>query len=215
MNHRHVSHLFALFPGHEISPQLTPAHAAAAKKSLELRGDEATGWSNAWKINLWAHLRDGDHAFKILNEQLRLAGTQNTDYHGEGGGTYADMLDAHPPFQIDGNFGGTSGINEMLLQSSERYSSPSAPNEDFYTIDLLPALPSAWPSGSIRGLKARGGFEVDIDWKDGALVSAVIRSIAGTGARVRYGAAIREIRLQPGQSLRVTPVQGAISLSPA
>jgi alpha-L-fucosidase 2 len=215
MNHRHVSHLFALFPGHEISPQLTPAQAAAVKKSLELRGDEATGWSNAWKINLWAHLRDGDHAFKILNEQLRLAGTQNTDYHGEGGGTYADMLDAHPPFQIDGNFGGTSGINEMLLQSSERYSSPSAPNEDFYTIDLLPALPSAWPSGSIRGLKARGGFEVDIDWKDGALVSAVIRSIAGTGARVRYGAAIREIRLQPGQSLRVTPVQGAISLSPA
>jgi alpha-L-fucosidase 2 len=124
------------------------------------------------------------------------------------------MLDAHPPFQIDGNFGGTSGIDEMLLQSSERYSSPSAPNEDFYTIDLLPALPSAWPSGSIHGLKARGGFEVDIDWKDGALLSAVIRSVAGSEARVRYGAATKEIRLQPGQSVRVTPVKGGIALSP-
>jgi len=214
MNHRHVSHLFALFPGHEISLEQTPALAAAAKKSLELRGDEATGWGNAWKINLWAHLRDGDHAFKILNEQLRLAGAETTNYHGEGGGTYADMLDAHPPFQIDGNFGGTSGIDEMLLQSSERYSSPSAPNEDFYTIDLLPALPSAWPSGSIHGLKARGGFEVDIDWKDGALLSAVIRSVAGSEARVRYGAATKEIRLQPGQSVRVTPVKGGIALSP-
>lgn len=215
MNHRHVSHLFALFPGHEISPDRTPALAAAVKKSLELRGDEATGWSNAWKINLWTHLRDGDHAFKILNEQLRLAGVQNTDYHGEGGGTYADMLDAHPPFQIDGNFGATSGIDEMLLQSSERYSEPSSPNDVFYTIDLLPALPSAWPSGSIHGLRARGGFEVDIDWKNGALLSAVIHSIGGEQAKVRYGAATREIHMQSGQSVRVTAVQGEMKLDPA
>jgi alpha-L-fucosidase 2 len=210
-----VSHLFALFPGHEISPQRTPALAAGVKKSLELRGDEATGWSNAWKINLWAHLRDGDHAFRILNEQLRLAGVQNTDYHGEGGGTYSDMLDAHPPFQIDGNFGGTSGIDEMLLQSSERYSEPSMPDGDFYMIDLLPALPSAWPSGSIHGLRARGGFEVDIDWKDGALLSAVIHSLGGSHARIRYGSATQEIRIQPGGSIRVTAFQGEIKLGPA
>lgn len=210
MNHRHVSHLFALFPGHEISPQKTPELAAAAKKSLELRGDEATGWSNAWKINLWAHLRDGDHAFKILNEQLRLAGAQTTDYHGKGGGTYADMLDAHPPFQIDGNFGGTSGIDEMLLQSTERYTDPSIPNEDLYVIDLLPALPSSWPNGSMHGLRARGGFQVDLDWKDGALSSAVIRSAGGSAAKVRYGSKTETIRLRPGQQFRVRVVNGKI-----
>ena len=213
MNHRHVSHLFALYPGHEISPQLTPALAAAVRKSLELRGDEATGWSNAWKINLWAHLGDGNHAFKILNEQLRLAGEQGTDYHGEGGGTYADMLDAHPPFQIDGNFGGTSGINEMLLQSTQRYSDPGSPDEDLYLIDLLPALPSAWPTGSIRGLRARGGFEIDLDWQSGVLRSAVVRSVGGSETRLRYGSSTREIRLKPGGEMRVEVVNGALQLS--
>jgi alpha-L-fucosidase 2 len=215
MNHRHVSHLFALFPGHEISPQQTPALAAAAKKSLELRGDEATGWSNAWKINLWAHLRDGDHAFKILNEQLRLAGAQTTDYHGEGGGTYADMLDAHPPFQIDGNFGSTSGIDEMLLQSSERYDDTSAPNEDRYVIDLLPALPSAWPTGSMHGLRARGGFQVDLDWKDGRLDSALIRSVGGSTAKVRYGPTITTIRLRQGQGVLVKLLNGKLQITHA
>lgn len=214
MNHRHVSHLFALFPGHEISPQLTPKLADAAKKSLELRGDEATGWSNAWKINLWAHLRDGNRAFKILNEQLRLAGAEDTDYHGEGGGTYPDMLDAHPPFQIDGNFGGTSGIDEMLLQSTERYSDPSVPDEDLYYIDLLPALPSAWPTGSIHGLSARGGFEVDLDWQDGLLRSAVIRSSGGYEARVRNGSKTAMIRLEPGQQVRVKIVEGEMRVTP-
>jgi len=214
MNHRHVSHLFALFPGHEISPQETPALAAAAKKSLELRGDEATGWSNAWKINLWAHLRDGDHAFKILSEQLRLAGAQTTDYHGEGGGTYADMLDAHPPFQIDGNFGSTSGIDEMLLQSSERYTDPSTPNDDLYVIDLLPALPSAWPTGSIQGLRARGGFQVNLDWKDGLLSSAVIRSVGGSMGKVRYGSNIQAIRLRQGQQVRVKLLNGEMRVTP-
>ena len=215
MNHRHVSHLFALFPGHEISPRQTPELASAAKKSLELRGDEATGWSNAWKINLWAHLGDGDHAFKILNEQLRLAAADGTDYHGEGGGTYADMLDAHPPFQIDGNFGSTSGIDEMLLQSSERYSDPSVPNQDLYVIDLLPALPSAWPSGSIRGLKARGGFEVGLKWEDGGLRSATIRSVGGSDARVRYGSSVKTIHLKPGQRIQVELVGGEIRVMPA
>ena len=215
MNHRHVSHLFALFPGHQISPRETPALAAAVKKSLELRGDEATGWSNAWKINLWARLRDGDHAFKILNEQLRLAGAQTTDYHGEGGGTYADMLDAHPPFQIDGNFGSTSGIDEMLLQSAERYTDSSAPNEDRYVIDLLPALPSAWPNGSMHGLRARGGFQVDLDWKDGVLSSAVIRSVGGSAAKVRYGSKTETIRLRPGQQVRVRVIKGEMQVATA
>jgi alpha-L-fucosidase 2 len=215
MNHRHVSHLFALFPGHEISPELTPDLASAAKKSLELRGDEATGWSNAWKINLWAHLRDGDHAFKILNEQLRLAGAEDTDYHGEGGGTYADMLDAHPPFQIDGNFGGTSGIDEMLLQSTQRYTDPALPNESLYVIDLLPALPSAWPSGSIHGLRARGGFEVNLDWSDGVLSAAIIRSVGGSEARLRYGSSVLEIRLKPGEQTRVKIANGAMALETA
>jgi alpha-L-fucosidase 2 len=213
-NHRHVSHLFALFPGHEISPRETPVLASAAKKSLQLRGDEATGWSNAWKINLWAHLGDGDHAFKILNEQLRLAAAEGTDYHGEGGGTYADMLDAHPPFQIDGNFGGTSGICEMLLQSSERYSDPSARDEDRYVIDLLPALPSAWPDGSIRGLRARGGFEVDLEWQDGSLRSAIIRSVAGSDARVRYGSSVETIHLDPGERVQVKLVRGVMQVTP-
>ena len=215
MNHRHVSHLFALFPGHQISPRETPALAAAVKKSLELRGDEATGWSNAWKINLWARLRDGDHAFKILNEQLRLAGAQTTDYHGEGGGTYADMLDAHPPFQIDGNFGSTSGIDEMLLQSAERYTDASAPNEDRYVIDLLPALPLAWPNGSMHGLRARGGFQVDLDWKDGVLSSAVIRSVGGSAAKVRYGSKTETIRLRPGQQVRVRVIKGEMQVATA
>jgi len=215
MNHRHVSHLFALFPGHQISPRETPALAAAVKKSLELRGDEATGWSNAWKINLWARLRDGDHAFKILNEQLRLAGAQTTDYHGEGGGTYADMLDAHPPFQIDGNFGSTSGIDEMLLQSAERYTDSSAPNEDRYVIDLLPALPSAWPNGSMHGLRARGGFQVDLDWKDRVLSSAVIRSVGGSAVKVRYGSKTETIRLRPGQQVRVRVIKGEMQVTTA
>ncbi len=213
MNHRHVSHLFALYPGHEISPQLTPGLAAAVRKSLQLRGDEATGWSNAWKINLWAHLRDGDHAFKILNEQLRLAGAEGTDYHGEGGGTYADMLDAHPPFQIDGNFGGTSGINEMLLQSTQRYTDTANPDEDLYFIDLLPALPSAWPSGSIHGLRARGGFELDLDWQNGILRNAVVRSVGGSEAMLRYESSSRKLQLKPGQEMRVRLRNGKLEIA--
>lgn len=212
MNHRHVSHLFALFPGHEISPQLTPALAAAVEESLKLRGDEATGWSNAWKINLWAHLRDGQHAYKILNQQLRLAGEEGTDYHGEGGGTYADMLDAHPPFQIDGNFGSTSGINEMLLQSTERYTDPHVPAEDLYAIDLLPALPSQWPSGSIHGLRARGGFELDLDWQNGVLRSAEIRSVGGAETTLRYGQSSLAIRMKPGQHLRLNVADKVLKL---
>src|SRR5690606_30265183 len=150
--HRHVSHLFALHPGHQITALGTPELAAAARRSLELRGDAGTGWSLAWKINFWARLRDGDRAHRLLSTQLTY--TDQTKMSVHGGGTYPNLFDAHPPFQIDGNFGAVSGVVEMLLQSQERYVDPSAPAEDLYIIDLLPSLPSAWPSGSITGLSA-------------------------------------------------------------
>ena len=212
MDHRHVSHLFAAFPGSQISLHQTPDLAAAVKKSLELRGDFATGWSNAWKINLWARLGDGDHACKILSQQLRLVAGSNTIMGGEGaGGTYANMFDAHPPFQIDGNFGSTSGIDEMLLQSSERYQDPLAPNEDRYYIDVLPALPSLWPTGSMHGLRARGGFQVDLDWKDGQLQTVAITSVGGTAAKVRYGNQTVNLNLKPGE---LTKLNGELQQTP-
>ncbi len=200
--HRHVSHLFALHPGRQISPLTTPELAAAAKKSLELRGDEGTGWSKAWKINFWARLRDGDHAFKLLCDQLNYVNTSATNYS-RGGGTYANLFDAHPPFQIDGNFGALSGMTEMLLQSQVLYSDPASPNQDRYIIDLLPALPSQWSDGSIKGLRARGGYEVDLDWKAGKLAATTIRNINGTGGKVRYGEKTMDLKLKPGQSLRL------------
>jgi alpha-L-fucosidase 2 len=213
MNHRHVSHLFAAFPGWQISPDTTPALAAAVRKSLQLRGDEATGWSNAWKINLYARLRDGNHAAKILAEQLRLAASTSTDYHGEGGGTYANMFDAHPPFQIDGNFGSTSGIDEMLLQSDQRYSQRPGGVQDSYVLDLLPALPALWPTGSMNGLRARGGFEVDLAWNNGGLARATVHSIQGTAARLRYKDETLPIRLSPGEQMQVTVLGGKMHLS--
>ncbi|MGO8765865.1 MAG: glycosyl hydrolase family 95 catalytic domain-containing protein [Limisphaerales bacterium] len=196
-HHRHVSHLYALYPSDQIDVLARPDLAAAAKISLELRGDNGTGWSIAWKECLWARLRDGDHALRLLSDQLRF--TEETRVIMENaGGTYPNLFDAHPPFQMDGNSGAVAAIAEMLLQSQELCSDSNSPTSESYVIDLLPALPKAWPTGSVSGLRARGGFEVDIQWRDGKLVRATIRSMTGGSARLRYGPVMRDVKLDRG-----------------
>lgn len=177
-HHRHVSHLFGLYPGREISPVRTPDFAAASKKTLELRGDAGTGWSLAWKINFWARLLDGNHAYKMVHDLLHLTGQTGTQY-ANGGGSYVNLFDAHPPFQIDGNFGGVAGMGEMLLQSQ---------NDE---MAILPALPDAWAEGTVSGLKARGNFEVGIEWKNKQPNRISIKSLAGSHCVVRTAVPVK------------------------
>jgi alpha-L-fucosidase 2 len=179
IHHRHVSHLYALYPSHQISLRGTPALAAAARKSLETRGDEATGWGLGWRLNLWTRLQDPERAYGIVRRLI----------HPDR--TYPNMFDAHPPFQIDGNFGGAAGIAEMLLQSLDG------------EIELLPALPVAWPAGHVAGLRARGGFEVEIAWRDGRLTSAaILNPLDRQSIRVRYGQTVRTATLDKGETFR-------------
>jgi alpha-L-fucosidase 2 len=190
-NHRHISHLIGLYPDNQISPLTTPALAAAAKRSLELRGDGGTGWSKAWKINTWARLLDGNHAYKMLRTHLNyVSPSPDTKY--SGGGTYPNLFDAHPPFQIDGNFGATSGIAEMLLQSH------------LGEISLLPALPDAWEKGYIKGLRARGGFTVDQYWRKGRLTEATILPDFDGEVKIRYTDKTIIKNVKAGKAVKIT-----------
>lgn len=193
--HRHQTHLFGLYPGTHITTDKTPLLAEAAKKTLEIKGDISTGWSTGWRINLWARLKEGNHAYKILRALLTYVepdGAKTTNYS-NGGGTYPNLLDAHPPFQIDGNFGGAAGVVEMLLQSSDEEG----------TI-LFPALPDAWPSGTISGICARGGFELALHWEKGKLTSAELLSKAGNDCIVHYKDKTIQFKTKKGMRYKIT-----------
>jgi alpha-L-fucosidase 2 len=175
IHHRHVSHLYGVFPSGQMNIYDTPKLTDAAKKSLEIRGDEATGWGTAWRLNLWARLGQGDHAFNILKF---LTGPERT---------YPDMFDAHPPFQIDGNFGGANGIGEMLLQSYKG------------KVIALPALPSVWPTGKVSGLRARGGLEASLSWKNGKLERLLLKPALDHNFDLHYGGESLPITLKRGK----------------
>uniref|UniRef100_UPI004026272E glycosyl hydrolase family 95 catalytic domain-containing protein n=1 Tax=Prevotella sp. TaxID=59823 RepID=UPI004026272E len=178
-NHRHTNHLFGLFPGHDISVKATPELAEAARVVLDHRGDFSTGWSMGWKLNLWAHLRDGNRSYALLQNLLRT-------------GTLYNLWDTHPPYQIDGNLGGLSGMNEMLLQSEGR------------TITLLPACPQAWDKGSVKGLRARGNVTVDIDWTLSAnSLAATLSSPTGGTFDIVFGDRQQTIQLPQGKKVSV------------
>ncbi len=190
--HRHQSHLFGLFPGHQITPYSTPELADACRKTLEIKGDETTGWSKGWRINLWARLGEGNHAYKMYRELLRYVDPDGvkTSYH-RGGGTYPNLFDAHPPFQIDGNFGGAAAVVEMLLQSNE--------NE----ISLLPALPDAWDNGKVTGICARGGYEISMEWHNHTLKKVIVLAKQGGETTLISGKKQKTVTLKKAQETEI------------
>lgn len=185
--HRHTSHLYSLYPGHDISPRKTPELAQACRRSLELRGDDGTGWSLSWKMNHWARLLDGDHVLKLMERQLRLVDTNEENMH-NGGGTYPNLFDAHPPFQIDGNFGTVAGVCEMLVQ-----------NEDG-VIYLLPALPHKWKDGFVKGLFAKGAVKLDLQWENGVLSKAAVTALRDTAVCLSYHGVKKMLTLKVSES---------------
>ena len=186
--HRHVAHLWGIHPAMDINWETSPEFMEAAKQSLLFRGDDGTGWSLAWKINFWARLLEGDHAYELVKLIFRPVSSDKTRY-GRGGGSYANLFDAHPPFQIDGNFGAAAGIVEMLIQSH------------LSAINILPALPSALPDGSISGVCARGGFELSFSWKEGKLTRLEVLSKAGEPCKIKYLNRTIEFSTTPGETL--------------
>jgi len=187
--HRHQSHLFGLHPGNHITPLKTPELAEACRKTLEIKGDETTGWSKGWRINLWARLQDGNRAYKMIRELLRYVEPDGIRTNmSNGGGTYPNLFDAHPPFQIDGNFGGSAAFAEILVQSGE--------NE----ITLMPALPEVWKEGSVKGLCARGGFEISMDWKDGKITKASVLNKSGNPCKVIYAGKTYDLKIEKGRT---------------
>ncbi|MBR5699003.1 MAG: glycoside hydrolase family 95 protein, partial [Prevotella sp.] len=189
--HRHQSHLIGLYPGSHITLNGTPELATAAARSLEIKGDKTTGWSTGWRINLWARLHNAKQAYHIYQKLLTYVSPDN--YRGpdrrRSGGTYPNLFDAHPPFQIDGNFGGTAGVCEMLIQS----------NSEGTIIELLPALPDAWSSGQVRGLKARGGIEVSIAWHEGNVTYAILLANNNCEIMVKYNGKQKMMKLKKGK----------------
>ena len=197
-HHRHLSHLYALYPSDMLQPGRDLELINAIRNSLERRGDDATGWSLAWKVCLWARLLDGDRAWRLIRMALRLV--EDSDMSAMGGGVYANLLDAHPPFQIDGNFGITAGIAEMLLQSHRKEQND---DDGLVVLDILPALPAAWPEGKVTGLRARGGFEVDMAWQARRLTSLVVHAVKDGECIVHANGRTRHLDLRAGDARKV------------
>jgi alpha-L-fucosidase 2 len=192
--HRHQSHLIGLYPGHHVT---APALQKASEQTLIQKGDETTGWSTGWRINLWARLKNSEKAYQIYRKLLTPVAPEKGDApnYVSGGGTYPNLMDAHPPFQIDGNFGGTAGVCEMLMQSVY--------DNGHTTIELLPACPTAWSEGQVSGLCARGGYEVCFEWKGGYVRSATVKARKAGTITLFYNKQSKTFRIKAGQTLPI------------